>query len=243
MMPELTEADRKRRSELFRRQLRSDLLAGRADRWEISTPRDELEKFRFFARKIESFIDEAETSEVESLRESVKHLSQDEQDEFFAWHYPVHWDDIFRSTIRGSVVVSLASFLETFLTRQCYRTAVLMQSEAPSFRSDTLKVARKFLEVTGGFQKPCWPEWNEIGLFFKIRNEIVHSPAFGTVSKRKEEIEKFCKDHNGIRLHHGVVEIEPEFLEYIINQLISFVNQLESEFTLLCERTRNLERV
>src|SRR5260370_40147322 len=124
-MPELTNAERKRRSEHFRRQLRSDLLAGTADRWEISTPRDELEKFRCFARKSESFIDQAETSEIESLRDSVKHLSKDEQDEFLQWHYPVHWDEIFRSTIRSSVVVSLSSFLETFLTRQCYRVAVV----------------------------------------------------------------------------------------------------------------------
>lgn len=98
------------------------------------------------------------------------------------------------------------------------------------------------MEVTGGFQKPSSSEWNEMGLFFKIRNEIVHSPEFGKIPKRKEEIERFCQDHNGIRLRHGVIEIELEFLEFIINQLITFVAQLESEFTLLCERIRNRER-
>jgi len=243
MMSELTDADRKRRSEAFKRQLRSNLLAGTADRWGISTPRDELEKFRFFVRKSESFINQAEASEIESLGDSVKHLSKDELDEFWQWHYPVHWNEIFRSTIRSSIVVSLASLLETFLTRQCYRVAVVLEAEVPSFRRDSLKVARKFLEATGGFQRPGSSEWKEIGLFFKIRNQIVHSPEFGAVSKRNEEIEKFCQDHNGIRLRHGVVEIDPEFLELIINQLISFVDQLESEFTLLCGRTRNLERL
>jgi hypothetical protein len=201
-----------------------------------------LEKFRFFARKTELFVDQAETSEVESLRQSVKHLSKDEQDEFWLSNYPVHWDEIFRSTIRSSVVVSVATFLETLVTRHCYRVAVIMKSEAPEFGRDTLKTARDFLKATGGFQKPRSSEWNEISVFFKIRNELVHSPQVGKLPKRREEIERFCRSHDGIRLHHGVVEMEPKFLEFIIDQLVTFASQLDSEFTLLCERTRNLEQ-
>ena len=241
MMPELTDAERKRRSDHFKRQLRLDLLASRADRWEVSTPRDELEEFRFFLRKTEAFVDEAETSEVETLSESVKHLEKDQQDEFWMWHYPGHWRDIFRPTLRRSVAVSLATFLETLLTRHCYRVAVVTESDCPSFRYDSLNVARNFLSATGGFQRPSLSEWNVMSLFFKIRNEIVHSQEFGTVSKRKKEIERFCQDRNDIRLQYGEVEIEKEFLEFIINQLISFVDQLESEFTLLCERTKSLQ--
>jgi hypothetical protein len=242
MLSELTDAERKRRLDHFKRQLRLDLLAGRADQWEVSSACEELKKFRFYFRTTEAFVNQAESSEVETLSQSVKHLSKDAQDEFWMWHYPVHWGDIFRPIHRSSVVVSLATFLETFLMRQCYRVAVIMRCDSPSFGQDNLKVARKFVSTTGGFQKPSSSEWNEIRAFFQIRNELVHSQQFGTVSKRKKAIENFCRNRNDIRLHHGEVEIEPEFLEYIINQLINFVEQLESEFKLLCERTKSLEQ-
>jgi hypothetical protein len=228
----------------FENELRSELLAGRAARWEISSPRDELEEFRFFARKIESLINQAEQSEVESLQQSVQHLPKDTQDEFWMQYYPVHWNDIFRSTIRGSVVVSLATFLETFVERLSYHVAIVTKSELRSadLKGSTLERARKFLQAVGNFQKPISSVWDEIGLFFKIRNVIVHNAGFTTKSHYEKAIEKFCQNRSDIRVHNGVVEIKPEFLEFIINQLIGFVDQLESEFLLLCERTRNLEQ-
>ena len=242
MLSELTEAERKRRMDHFKRQLRLDLLAGRAGRWEVSSPRDELEKFRFFLQTTEAFVDEAESSEVETLSEPVKHLPKDAQDEFWMSHYPVHWSDIFRPILRTSVVVSLATFLETFLMRHCYHVAVVIGCDSPTFGRGNLEIARKFLSANGGFNKPCASEWNEIKAFFQIRNELVHSQQFGTVSKRKKAIEEFCENRSDSRLHHGEVEIEPQFLEYMITQLISFVQQLEREFKMLCERIKSVEQ-
>jgi hypothetical protein len=66
----------------FENDLRSDLLTGRADRWDVSSPRDELKKFSFFVRQIETLIDQAEESEVSSLQESIAGWSKDAQDEF-----------------------------------------------------------------------------------------------------------------------------------------------------------------
>lgn len=227
----------------FENELRSQLIAGRADSWEVSSPRDDLEKFRFFVREIESLVGRAEQSEVESLRESVQHLSKDTQDEFWLWHYPVHWDEIFRSNIRNSVVVSLATFLETFLEQLCYRVALVTKSGLYSTKQkgSTIERARRFLQAVGHFQKPDTSVWTEVGLFFKIRNVIVHRAGFATGSKYEKLIEIFCHNRSDIRLHNGVIEIKPEFLEFIINQLIVFVDQLESEFLLLCEQTRRLE--
>ena len=227
----------------FENHLRSEILTGRADPYELSSPRDELEKFRFFTRQVESFIDQAEQSEVESLRQSVQHLPKDTQDEFWMSYYPVHWDEIFRSTVRGSVVVSLATFLETFVERLCYRVALVKKSELSSAnqKGSMLTRSRKFLQSVGNFQKPLLPAWDEIELFFKIRNVIVHNAGFLAKSKYKELIENFCQSRTDIRFTYGFIEIEPEFLEFIINQLVGFVDQLENEFRLLCERTRKLE--
>jgi hypothetical protein len=226
----------------FENHLRSELIAKRADPYDVSSPRDELEKFRFFARQVELFIDQAEQSEVESLRQSVQHLPKDTQDEFWMWNYPVHWDEIFRSTIRGSVVVSLATFIETFLERLCYRVSLVTESElrASDLKGSTLERTRRFLQVVGHFQKPISSEWEEIGLFYKIRNVIIHNAGFAAKSNYKKAIERFCRNRSDIRLHHDAIEIEPEYLEFMINQLLVFIDQLENEFLLLCEQTRRL---
>jgi hypothetical protein len=223
--------------------LRSELLAGHADPYEISSPRDELEKFRFFARQVQEFINQAEQSEVESLRLSVQHLPKDTQDDFWMWNYPIHWDEIFRSTFRFSIVVSLATFLETFMRRLCYRVALVTKSElsAAELEHFTLQDERKFLQAVGRFQKPIQPAWDEIGLFKKIRNVIVHNAGFTAKSKYKKAIETFCRNRSDIRLRYEVIEIDPEFIEFMINQLVEFVDQLGKEFMLLCERTRALE--
>lgn len=223
--------------------LRSELLAGHADPYEISPPRDELEKFRFFARQAQEFINQAEQSEVESLRQSVQHLPEEAQDDFWQYHYPVHWDEIFRSTFRFSIVASLATFLETFMRRLCYRVALVTKSELSADNLERLsrKKARKFLETKGDFQKPIQPAWDEIDLFYKIRNVIVHNAGFIAKSTYKDDVEKFCQNRSDIRLRYEVIEIDPEFIEFVINQLVELVDQLRKEFILLCERTRAFE--
>lgn len=227
----------------FENHLRSELLAGQADPYEVSSPRDELDKVRFLVCRVESFINQAEQSEVESLRRSIQHLPEEAQGEFWQYHYPVHWEEIFRSTIRGSVIVSLVTFLETSARQLCYRVALVTKSElsAAELERFTLKDARKFLQAVGRFQKPIQPAWDEIGLFNKIRNVIVHNAGFTAKSKYKRAIEKFCRNRSDIRLRYEVTEIDPEFLDFMINQLVEFVDQLEKEFLLFCERTRALE--
>lgn len=228
----------------FENVLRSELIAGHSEPWEISSPREKLEEFQFFARKIESLIDQAEQSEVEALQQSVQHFSKDVQDQFWLSHYPVHWDEIFRSTIRDSVVVSLATLFETFVERLCYRVALVTKSELRStdLKGSTLERARRFLLAIGHFQKPASSAWDEIGLFFKIRNVIVHSAGFTIDSNYEKPLEQFCQDRNDIRISGGMVEIEPAFLEFLIGKLVEFVGQLENEFQLLCEQARRFEQ-
>jgi hypothetical protein len=227
----------------FENDRRADLIAGRGKQWEVSSPRDELEKLRFFARQIELLVDRAEESEIQSLKTSVQHLSQDRQDEFWQWHYPIHWDDIFRSAIRSSLVVTLATFLETYLDELCKNVALVTKSEFDSMagKGSTLARALRFLRAAGQFYRPDPSAWEEVGTFFKIRNVVVHNAGFAAGSKYEKAIEGFCSGRSDIRLSYGTVEIEPEFFEFVIDRLLAFIEQLESEFLALCDRTRRLE--
>ena len=227
----------------FEEQRRSDLLSGRGSRWEVSSPRDELDKFRFFARQMEILIDQAEESELVSLKGSVTGLSAEGQDEFWLWNYPVHWDEIFRAAIRNSMVVSLATFLETFLDRLCSQVSLITRSElnVHDLRGGILERTRKYFAAIGSFKEPNSAAWTEIGLFFKIRHVIVHGGGFTLGTNHQKAIEHFCKNRTDIRLEHGSIEIEPAFVEFLIDQLKEFIQQLESEFKALCEDTHQVE--
>ena len=227
----------------FEAQRRADLLSGRASRWEVSSPRDELEKFRLFARQMEILIDQAEESEIVSLKGSIAGLSQEGQDEFWLWNYPVHWDEIFRATIRNSMVVSLATFLETFLDRLCSQVSLITRSElnVRDLRGGILERTRKYLTAIGKFKEPNSAAWTEIGLFFKIRHVIVHVGGFTLGTNHQKAIEQFCKSRSDIRLEHGSIEIEPAFVEFLIDQLKEFIQQLENEFKALCEDASQVE--
>lgn len=229
----------------FENEMRSDLILGQGNRWEVSSPRDELEKFRFFVRQTETLIDQAKESEVSSLQESIAGWSKEAQDDFWPYYYPIHWDEIFRSTIRRSVVVSLATFLETFLNRLCSHVALVTKSDlkASDLKGSTLERARKYLNAVGKLERPGSTEWDELGLFFKIRNVIVHADGFTLGSSYQKAIEHFCEKRSDIRLAYGSIEIEPAFLEFFIDRLKEFIEQLEGEFRALCEETRRVERI
>lgn len=227
----------------FENNRRADLLAGRGNQWEVSVPRDELEKLRFFARHIELLVDQAEGREIESLKASVQHLSKDRQDEFWLWNYPVHWDEIFRSAIRSSLVVTLATFLETYLDELCKKVELVTKCDSSSTdgKGSTLVRIRRFLKNVGEFEGPTPSAWEEVGTFFKIRNVVVHTAGLASGSKYEKVIEGFCSSRTDIRLSYGILEIEPEFFEFVINRFIALIEQLEIEFAALCERTRKLE--
>lgn len=227
----------------FESNRRVDLLAGRGKQWEVSSPREELEKLRFFARHIELLVDQAEESEMGSLKASVQHLSKDRQDEFWLWNYPVHWDEIFRSAIRNSLIVTLATFLETYLDGLCKNVGLVTKCDSNSMdrKGSTLARTRRFLKDVGQFERPSPSGWEDVDTFFKIRNVVVHTAGLAVGSKYEKVIEGFCSGRTDIRLSYGTLEIEPEFFEFAIDMFVAFVEQLESEFVALCERTRRFE--
>lgn len=72
---------------------------------------------------------------------------------------------------------------------------------------------------------------------------IVHADGFTLGSSYQKAIEHFCEKRSDIRLAYGSIEIEPAFLEFFIDRLKEFIEQLEGEFRALCEETRRVERI
>jgi hypothetical protein len=56
-----------------------------------------LKGLEFYLKTLEDFIAGKEADEISDLKQHADQLPTDRQGQFWAWHYPVHWDEIFAS--------------------------------------------------------------------------------------------------------------------------------------------------
>ena len=74
-----------------------------------------LERLKFYLETLEAFIDSELEKEMSNLKRQAEHIPDEDKGEFWAWHYPVHWEHIFASQLRASFVVTLMSLAESHL--------------------------------------------------------------------------------------------------------------------------------
>src|ERR1051325_10307360 len=107
---------------------------------------------RFYLETLESFIEGEREKEISALSKHVEHLASDDQGEFWAWHYPVDWDEIFASQLRSSFVVTVMSLAESHLAMVAEQAAEIASTPLKSgdLRGSSIDRHRKFLESLVG---------------------------------------------------------------------------------------------
>ena len=70
------------------------------------------------------------------MKEDIFYMSNKEID--WAWHYPIYWDEIFRTRLRSSLVIMLISHLEIVL------------EETTKFIQEVIEPPLKIKEVSKG---------------------------------------------------------------------------------------------
>lgn len=62
---------------------------------------DTLQRLDFYLRTLEQFIERERSQEISDLKRHADQLPEGRQGNFWAWHYPVHWDEIFALVSSG----------------------------------------------------------------------------------------------------------------------------------------------
>ena len=75
-----------------------------------------LSEAEFYLKTIEEFIATKRAAEIAVLQTEAGLLSPARRPDYWAWHYPVHWEDVFEAQLRSAFVVTLASFVEDYLS-------------------------------------------------------------------------------------------------------------------------------
>ena len=204
---------------------------------------EEISRFRFYLETLEEFIASQKKGEIERLKEQARSLPEDQRPGFWAWYYPVHWDEIFGSRLRSSFLISLVSFAETQLNQICRDTAVIGRSALKSndLKGSILERSRKFLEIFGQFTKPSNLEWELITRIYDVRNVLVHNNGCIFRYQHEKRLSQFVNEQSGLSQTHDFIEIEKEFCLFYLEKIESFLQGLREEVRNLCERVKRFE--
>lgn len=210
--------------------------------WIIPSLRSEAQgtvtELKFYLETLESFIEAEREKEIPALTKEVDHLSSDDQGEFWAWHYPVHWDDIFASQIRSSFIVTLMSLAEAHLgmvaEQACHIASTPLKPR--DLRGSAFERDRRFLESLAGFNRPAEESWDSLYEVREIRNCIVH--ANGTIyrSHNEKRLKALVTKRPGLNAGYGVIGLASEFPQHCLTVVQNFLTELYEEATTMCQK-------
>ena len=207
-------------------------------------PIEELRRFRFYVETFEKFISDQEAEEIAALDRKTKGLSEDVRGEFWSYHYPVHWDEIFPETLRSSFLISLISFVEFTVVQFCRDVEVIANAplSANKIKGTILERSQVFLRTFGGFATPSDDEWATLSHIYDVRNVFVHNG--GTVFESRDEtrVTQFAKTVTGLAETHGRLLVTPEFISFSLDAIDQFIGALLKERGELCGRVQSFER-
>ena len=209
--------------------------------WFRSDAMETLDGLEFYLKTLEEFIADKEAREISDLKQHADRLPADRQGEFWAWHYPGHWDEIFASQLRSSFVITLISLAESqvgMVTEQV--SEIVGIPKPPDANGGHFERHRKQLKQAG-LTRPDDTCWNSLYDIRRIRNCLAHANSRIRDSKkpdsRKEKhLRLLINRLPGLSAPYDIVELSFEVPVYSFKRVKEFVIDLYKETSVLCQR-------
>lgn len=213
----------------FTRQIREDYLSGGGIFGRFIYPyHEEIKKSRFFLETLEEFVEKSEGYEVSDLQKGLSGLSPEALDEFWQWHYPMQWEELFSNRIRASFIMQLCSFLEGEMKEICGRISVIARSpiKVSDLQGSTLSRPKKFLAAFGRFEIPTEENWTLVERIFDVRNVMVHEGGFAGTYRNLKKMKDFAGRVPGLTFENSHIKVRREFCEYCLSVVTTFCDEL-----------------
>jgi len=207
-------------------------------------PKEELKRFRFYLHTLEKFISDQEAAELAILDAKAKDLAEEARSEFWSHYYPVHWDEIFRETLRSSFLISLISFVEVTLMQLCRDVDVIAKAplSANDIKGTVLERSQVFLRTFGGFTAPSDDQWTTLSRIYDVRNVLIHNGGALYASRHESRVMQFANSVPGLVETHGRLEVKPAFASFTLDLIDQFVASLQTQLGELCRRVQSFEK-
>jgi hypothetical protein len=226
--------------------LREDYLSGGGFFGQFVYPyQEELKKTDFFLRTVEDFVASSERDEVAELEKSIEGLSPEQRDEYWQWHYPIHWQEIFSNRLRASFIMQLCSFVEGELNEICQRVEVISQApiEVGDLKGSTLSRPKKYLMAFARLDKPGEESWQLLERIFDVRNVMVHESGFAGAYRNHKKIVELASVAPGLSLRNDHIEVKRTFCEYGLKAVSEFCGQLHEAYEAFRATNQTLARL
>jgi hypothetical protein len=204
---------------------------------------EEIKRFKFYLDTFEDFVSRQESEEIASLEAHAAQLSEEGRSEFWSWYYPVHWDEIFRTNLRSSFLVSLVSLIESQLIQVSRDAAVIARTpiQVSDLKGSLLERARLFLEKFAAFQQPTDNVWAKLSQIYDIRNVFVHHAGFLPAYNHEKRTRQFIQSSDMLTETNGSLNLKREFCIYALAVAQEFLDAIGSESSALCSRVQKFE--
>jgi hypothetical protein len=204
---------------------------------------EEIKRFKFYLDTLENFVSQQESEEIASLESDAARLTEAERSEFLSCYYPIHWDEIFRTNLRSSFVVSLMSLIETQLAEVSRNVAVIAQTpiQVSDLKGSFLERTRLFLEKFGLFCQPTTEVWMKVSQIYDVRNIFVHHAGFLPAYNYEKRIRQFIQASQLLSETNGWLILKSEFCVYTLTVAQAFLDAIASSVSALCDRVQNSE--
>ena len=170
---------------------------------------EELKRARFFLETMEKFVETSENAEVKQLEVHAQELSEEAKDEFWQWHYPIHWQDIFGVRIRSAFCSQLCSHIEATLGDIAHRIQVIerCQVELRHIKGSTLEQCRLYFAAFARFDGPPPDLWKRMANLFRIRNVHVHQQGYAGDLTKDKDFASFLADLPEVGTQNDFIEL------------------------------------
>jgi hypothetical protein len=228
----------------IRKEFRRSLLEG--DEWGLlaaNRAHQEFADLRRYALAMKQLVDHAEQAEIQALSPEADALDEDDRGEFWAWHYPVHWDQVVRGLFRASTITALVSFVETTLSQICrdVRLITLEDLKPSDLNGSAMGKSKTYLKRFGGFtlDQVVWEQLDDI---VQIRNALVHANGDIDQCKNPKQIREIVSANPGLNETYGAIAIDRTYLEHCLRCVEGILSSLLFEMKELCSRRKQFEQ-
>jgi len=204
----------------------------------------DMEEFKRFTL---SSIENEKKSFSERLETETAHFSNEEKEEYFGWISEDYFmiKDVFTQISMRSFIVILFSYVENGMNMLCnveysdkaryHKKEGLeeLKVKHTDMEGNGIKRAKLYLEKIIGCnlhsdKKP----WSEIDTLRKIRNTIVHDDGKANSSLKNDgNFKQHIHDGRLKLANHNNIEIEPSYLDYILEKVREYFTEIDLKFT------------
>ena len=205
----------------------------RISNWILTGIEIDLNHLREYVRLIEDLLKDRQKEFNSWVEEKASRLSEEQKDEFYEFYSDDHWElsEVYPNILRGSLFVACVSLVEHELISLCKH--LYRENKYRLLWDDVvgkgIYKAKLYLNKVAGVGNNT--PWENILVFQKIRNFIVHNRGKLDDSRNAKEVETYITSNSSIKLDNlRRMQFSSTFCLEVIKIVDEFFSSLFKEF-------------